>query len=71
MQNVLEIVLLGESAARKITHSLTLVSWSRLLIKLQIFFVTFNSYSKCTETIEGTPTQSNLDSQAVTVAGEQ
>ncbi len=25
MQNVLEMVLLGESAARKITHSLTLV----------------------------------------------
>ncbi len=37
--------------------------WSRLLINLLIFFITFNSYSKCTETIEGTPTRPNPLSQ--------
>ena len=41
------------------THFFQLYSrggWSRLLINLLIFFVTSNSYRKCTEAIEGTPT---------------
>ncbi len=35
----------------------------RPAINLLIFFVTFNSYVKCTETIEGTPTRPNPLSQ--------
>ncbi len=31
--------------------------WSRFLINLLIFFITFNSYSQSTETIEEPPTR--------------
>ncbi len=34
-----------------------------MLINLLIFFITFNSYSKCTETIQGTPTRPNTFAQ--------